>query len=73
LYVFRIQDKPFVIGMIDRTTSKVHILVAMGYLYNFPSKSVLFYDPNGFYKAFDYDVATYYVNGETHTWEATIY
>ncbi|WP_176494684.1 hypothetical protein [Anaerocolumna aminovalerica] len=55
MYVFRIQDKPFVIGMIDRTTSKVYTLVAMGYLYNFASKSVLFYDPNGYYRAPDYD------------------
>lgn len=64
---------PFIMHLINSDSTGGHSLVAMGYLFNFASKSVLFYDPNGFYKAFDYDAATYNVNGETHTWEATVY
>jgi hypothetical protein len=66
-------DKPFVIGMIDKTTSKAHTLVAMGYLYNFANEAVLFYDPNGYYKVLDYDWPNYTINGDVYTWETTIH
>jgi hypothetical protein len=66
-------NNPFIMQLINSDSTGGHSLVAMGYLFNFANKAVLFYDPNGFYKAFNYDVATYYINGETHTWEATVY
>ncbi|MDU6266063.1 MAG: C39 family peptidase [Anaerocolumna aminovalerica] len=66
-------DKPFIMQLLKSDLKGGHSLVCIGYFYNFATENVLFYDPNGYYRSFEYSWPKYTVNGDLLTWEATIY
>lgn len=66
-------DKPFIMQLLKSNLKGEHSLVGVGSFYVFANENVLFYNPNGYYRSFEYSWPKYTVNGDLLTWEATIY